>query len=435
MSGDFGPDGEALAPGPPRIGDPMSAIGRREFLAGAGALAVSSRHAFASQALMRPGAIFPASVREDFPLASVETYMNAAALHPVGRFAARAIEQGLQYRLHGPGPGRVDFGNDRQADLKKRFGQLINAAPTEIAFTASTSDGENIVVMGLDLAKKKGNIVIDELHFTTSLYMYKELEKQGVELRIVKHRDWRIDPADMDKAIDRNTRLVSLALVSNVNGFIHDCKAVSAIAHDRGALVFADIIQAVGCVPVDVKALGIDFASTGTYKWIMGERGFGFLYVKEDLQGTVLPTTRYGHRQVSNFNRAELTWEPLPGAARYETGGIPVMMAACVNAGIDYVNKLGIPNIRVHAKQLTDRLQKELPPLGYKPLTPNGTETPIVAFELKDAAATAKALQAGKVAGTVIANENRLRMAVSVFNTHEDIDRTVAVLGGKTSSI
>ena len=47
----------------------------------------------------------------------------------------------------------------------------------------------------------------------------------------------------------------------------------------------------------------------------MGERGFGFLYVREDLQGTVLPTTRYGHRQVTNFNRAELTWEPLPGAA------------------------------------------------------------------------------------------------------------------------
>ena len=262
--------------------------------------------------------------------------------------------------------------------------------------------------------------------------MYKELEKKGVELRIVKHKNWAIDPEDMAKAIDKNTRLVSMALVSNVNGFMHDAKAVSAIAHARGALVFADIIQAVGAVPLDVKALGIDFASAGTYKWLMGERGIGFLYVREDLQGTVLPTTRYGHRQVSNFNRAELSWEPLPGAARYETGGIPVMLAACVNAGIDYVNKLGIPNIRAHAKQLTDRLQKELPPLGYKPLTPMGTETPTVAFELKDAAATTKLLQAGKVVGTVIANENRLRLAVSVFNTHEDIDRTVAVLAGKT---
>jgi selenocysteine lyase/cysteine desulfurase len=195
--------------------------------------------------------------------------------------------------------------------------------------------------------------------------------------------------------------------------------------------VFADIIQAVGAVPLDVRALGIDFASAGTYKWLMGERGIGFLYVKEDLQGTVLPTTRYGHRQVTNFNRAELTWEPMPGAAKYETGGIPVLLAACVSEGINYVQRLGIDNIRSHARQLTDRLQKELPPLGYTPLTPRGTETPIVAFGLKDAAATAKALQAGKVEATIVANENRMRLSVSVFSTHDDIDHVVDVLGAR----
>ena len=410
-------------------------LGRREFIAGAGALAAASRPLFALQpAAARPVGVFPASVRANFPLLARETYLNSAALHPVGTFAAKAIEQGLAYRLHGPGEGRAEFTADKQQNLKVQYGKLIGATANEIAFTSSTSDGENIVVMGLDLPKQKGNVVIDELHFTTSLYMYKELEKQGVELRIVKHRNWAIDPSDMDKAIDRNTRLVSLALVSNVNGFMHDCKAVSALAHSRGALVFADIIQAVGAVPLDVKALGIDFASAGTYKWLMGERGFGFLYVKEDLQGSVLPTTRYGHRQVSNFNRAELTWEPLPGAARYETGGIAVLLAACVSAGIDYVQALGIDKIRAHARVLTDRLQKELPPLGYAPLTPQGTETPTLAFALKDGAATSKMLQANKVVGTVVGNENRLRLSVSVFNTHDDIDRAVAVLGGRATS-
>jgi selenocysteine lyase/cysteine desulfurase len=408
-------------------------LGRREFLAGAGALAVSARSAFAAQS-SKPGAIFPASVRADFPSVANDTYMNSAAMHPLGTFAGRAVEQATNYRLYGPGPGRVDFGADKQQDLKKRYGQLINATANEIAYTANTSDGENIVVMGMDLPRRGGNVVIDELHFTTSLYMYKEIEKKGVELRIVKHRNWAIDVNDMDKAIDRNTRLVSLALVSNVNGFMHDARSVSALAHARGAYVFADIIQAVGAVPIDVKALGIDFASAGTYKWLMGERGIGFLYVREDLQGTVLPTTRYGHRQVTNFNRAELTWEPLPGAAKYETGGIGVLLAACVSEGINYVQQLGLDKIRAHARQLTDRLQTELPPLGYKPLTPRGTETPIVAFELKDAAATGKALQAGKINATIIGNENRLRLSVSVFNTHEDIDRVVEVLGGRRSS-
>ena len=410
-------------------------MNRREFLVGAGSLAIAAKPLFAAAQNGRPG-VFPASVRADFPSVARETYLNSAALHPVGSFAANAMKGVIDNRLLGPGEGRADFNAKQQEDLKRKFGAMINAAPTEIAYIANTSDGENIVVMGLDLAKQKGaNVVIDELHFNTSLFMYKELEKKGLELRIVKHKNWKIDPEDMSKAIDRNTKLVSMALVSNVNGFMHDCKTVSAIAHARGALVFADIIQAVGAVPVDVKALGIDFASSGTYKWLMGERGIGFLYVREDLQGTVLPTTRYGHRQMSNFNRAQLTWEPMPGAARYETGGIPVVLAAGVSAGIDYVNKLGLANIRTHAKQLTDRLQNELPPLGYKPLTPRETETPTVAFELKDAAATSKMLQAAKVVGTVIGNESRLRLAVSVFNTHEDIDRVVAVLGGKTNSI
>jgi selenocysteine lyase/cysteine desulfurase len=406
-------------------------IGRREFLTGAGALAVSARSAFAGLQTARPGAIFPPSVRADFPSVALNTYLNSAALHPLGTFAARAIEQGIAFRLHGAGEGRVEFGAEKQQDLKRRYGQLIGATANEIAYTANTSDGENIVVMGLDLPRRGGNIVIDELHFTTSLYMYKELEKKGVELRIVKHRNWAIDVNDMDRAIDKNTRLVSLALVSNVNGFMHDAKSVSALAHARGAHVFADIIQAAGAMPLDMKALGIDFASAGTYKWLMGERGIGFLYVREDLQGTVLPTTRYGHRQVTNFNRAELTWEPLPGAAKYETGGIPVLLAACVSEGINYVQRLGLDKIRAHARQLTERLQNELPPLGYTPLTPRGTETPILAFGLKDAAATAKALQAGKVEATIIANENRMRLAVSVFSTHDDIDRVVNVLGGR----
>jgi selenocysteine lyase/cysteine desulfurase len=137
---------------------------------------------------------------------------------------------------------------------------------------------------------------------------------------------------------------------------------------------------------------------------------------------------------VTNFNRAELTWQSLPGAAMYESGNIPVMLAAAVSAGIDYVNALGIDRIRAHAKQLTDRLQKELPAIGYKSLTPIDTPTPIVAFELKDAAAAAKMLQAGKVAATIISNENRLRLSVSVFNNHDDIDRVVAVLSGKAKT-
>jgi selenocysteine lyase/cysteine desulfurase len=215
-------------------------IGRREFLTGAGALAVSARSVFAGLQTARPGAIFPPSVRADFPSVALNTYMNSAALHPLGTFAARAIEQGMAFRLHGPGEGRVDFGADKQQDLKKRYGQLIGATANEIAYRQHVRRRKHRR-HGLDLPRRGGN-VIDELHFTTSLYM-QELEKKASSF-IVKHRNWAIDVNDMDRAIDKNTQLVSLALVSNVNGFMR--REIRQRARPRAAHVFADIIQAAG---------------------------------------------------------------------------------------------------------------------------------------------------------------------------------------------
>ena len=402
------------------------AVDRREFLLSAAALAAAARPAHAEP--VAEGSIFPPAVRADFPIASTQTYLNSAAIHPMSVPSSRALADHVQFRLKGGGDGRMDFGEEQQKDLKRRFAQLIGAKPDEIAFVQNTSDGENIVVMGMDLPKRGGNVVLDELHFETSLYMYKSLEAKGLQFRVVKHRNWAIDIKDMERAIDRNTRLVSMALVSNVNGYLHDAKAISDLAHAHGAYVFADMVQAAGAVPIDVRAMGIDFGSTATYKWLMGERGFGFLYVRDDLQGSVVPTTRYGHRQIAKFDRVGITWEPLPGAARYETGTFPNALAQCSYTSLQYIERLGLQNIRAHARQLTDRLQKELPALGYPSVTPKGNETPIVAFELTDVAATQKKLRDARVTATIIENEKRLRLAVSVFNVQEDIDRLLAAL-------
>src|SRR5438552_2477068 len=402
------------------------AVDRRQFLMSAAAVAASVRSARADTP--PDGSIFPPSVRDDFPIASAQTYLNSAAIHPMSVPASRALADHVQFRLKGAGEGRMDFGEEQQKDLKRRFAQLIGAKPDEIAFVQNTSDGENIVVMGMDLPRRGGNVVLDELHFETSLYMYKSLEAKGVELRVIKHRDWAIDIKDMERAVDRNTRLISMALVSNVNGYLHDARAISDLAHSHGAYVYADMVQAAGAVPIDVRALGIDFASTATYKWLMGERGFGFLYVREDLQDTVVPTTRYGHRQIAKVARVGITWEPLPGAARYETGTFPNALALCSYTSLQYIERLGLTNIRAHARQLTERLQKELPALGYPSVTPKGTETPIVAFQLQDAVATAKRLRDARIAATIIDNERRLRLSVAVFNTQEDIAKLLAAL-------
>src|SRR5262245_7091823 len=116
-------------------------VDRRQFLLSAAALAASVKSTHGLPAA--DGSIFPASVRADFPIASTQTYLNSAAIHPMSVPASRALADHVQFRLRGAGDGRTDFGEEPQKDLKQRFAQLIRAKPHEIAFVQNTSDGEN----------------------------------------------------------------------------------------------------------------------------------------------------------------------------------------------------------------------------------------------------------------------------------------------------
>ena len=404
-------------------------LNRREFLTTAAVVGTILRASPPAAAASG----FGEAARADFPWSTRETFLNCAAYHPIGMHSARAMREYIDYRLDGPPPELTDIGasgrgtgGEKQAAVKELYGRLINARPTEIAFVQSTSDGESVIVAGLDLIHGGGNVVIDDLHYGSAVYTYKRLEQEhGLEVRVVKHRDWTIDIRDMEAAVDAKTRLVSMALVSNINGYLHDVKAISALAHAHGAYVYADVIQAAGAVPLDVKAMGLDFCACSSYKWLMGERGFGFLYVREDLQDVVKPM-RYGHRQVSSFNVETSIWKPEPGAARYETGNVSNVAVAGVHESLRYILGLGVPNIRAHVRPLTDRLQRELPAMGYPSITPPANDTPIVVFRLKDSAKTAESLKKANVAATV--GEGRIRISPSVFNTQADIDRLLGAI-------
>jgi selenocysteine lyase/cysteine desulfurase len=414
--------------------------GRRAVLFGLASAALAARHALGGPldggALPATGPAAPArpdtpvlpAPASEFPWAATETFINSAAYHPISAASSRAMEDYLSYRRQGPGPGREDVSGARQEEVKAMFGRLINARASEIAFVQSTSDGENVVIAGLDLPRSGGNVVIDDLHYNSSIYIYRMLEAQGLEVRVVKQRDWTIDVRDVERTVDRNTKLVSMALVSNVNGYLHDVKAVSDVAHANGAYVYADIIQAAGAVVVDVKAMGLDMCACSTYKWLMGDRGLGFLYVREDLQGSVVRFTRYGHRQYSAFNRADFSWTARGGAYRYETGNIPNVVVAGMHEALGYILAVGVPRIRDHARPLTDRLQRELPAMGYASITPRGTETPIVTFLLKDPDDTRKRLARANVAVTVLDQTRQMRVSPSVFNTQADVDRLIEAL-------
>lgn len=385
-----------------------------------------------------------AAIRADFPRAEEKLWLAAAETHPYSIHTLRALEEYTQFRALGPGADRHSFTPEIHSATKATFASLIGAKPAEIAFIQSTTDGENIVLAGLGLsqpgAKQLGNIVIDDLHFEASKYIYTQLAKAGnIELRVIPHRNWQIELADVEAAIDEQTRLVSLALVSQVNGYMADIQSISRIAHANGAYVYCDIIQGAGNTPIDVTAMGIDFAACATYKWLMGDFGIGFLYVREGLYETVEPT-RFGLSQVQSFDDYDFVL--YNDATRYEPYRVSFLSGVCAHAGVNYLASIGVENIRAHVKPLTDRLQKELPALGYQPITPLDSPTPIVSF-LPDHIEETKAKLDRAFGHQVVSfrewyrtNERGeremvrgIRLGVSVYNNHEDINKFLDALG------
>ena len=388
-------------------------------------------------------------VRQNFPRAVKETYFNAAAQHPLGLHAVRGMQRYMDFMCQGWTDGLHDFWEEGFKEVKPMFARLIHAKPGEIAFTGSTTIGENTLVNGMDL--RGGNVVTNDLHYSTSISDYLTRQRlQGIDVRIIRNRDWDIDLRDMERAVDAKTRLIAVSLVSSVNGHLENIKALSDLAHSHGAYLFADIIQGCGAIPVDVKAMGIDMASCAMYKWLMGEHGFGFLYCREDLIGPVVKGTMFeGHPELNyrpwvkqpKAGEPEIDNHASAGVATLECGTPSVITYAAQYESFKYIESLGIANIRRHVRPLIDRLRKELPPLGYACITPPGTETPIVTFTAKDAEVTRNKIRAANQSGrakisitgpnsalTVGRFGNHVRFSVSVYNNDRDVDKILEVL-------
>lgn len=413
-------------------------VNRRQFLSAA---AIAS----AGQASAEPDW---EAIRRTFPRALNETYFNAAAQHPLGVHTVQAMQRYMDFLHLGPGEGRDDLWETVLPKVRPGFARLINARPAEVTLCPSTTVGENLVLNGMDLAG--GNVVTNDLHYSACLAGYLRRRRIGLDVRIVKHRDWRIDLRDMERAVDRKTRLIAISLVSSVNGHLEDARALSELAHAHGAYLFADIIQGAGAIPIDVRALGIDMASCGMYKWLQGEHGWAFLYLREDLIGSVVKPTQFiGHPEMNyppwapapKAGRPEFIAHDPQGIADFDVGTPSVITLAAQHAALGFIERLTIPRIRAHARALTERLRKELPALGYRPITPSGTETPIVTFLCPDAEQTKEKIRRAAREGrarisitgpnsalTVGRFGNHLRFSVSVYNNQQDVDRILEVL-------
>ena len=206
----------------------------------------------------------PLGVRDDFPIVAEHIYLNSAYIAPVSRAvvaASRAYIEGKSGR-----PMQVGALMAACDAVRAQFARMVNATPGEIGLLNSTGEGENAIANGVGLMPGD-NVVVDDLHYTTEFVLYRALEaSRGIELRIVKNRDGAVTASDFEPHIDKRTRIVSVAWVSNQNGFRHDMRPIAGLAHAHGALFYADAVQAVGMIPLDVRAAGVDALCSGSYE-------------------------------------------------------------------------------------------------------------------------------------------------------------------------
>jgi len=422
-------------------------IPRREFLGGLGGLAATT--AFRNLGAGVPDAAHTATAtsagafprKSDFLIENGYTYLNAAYTHPIPKVSLEAARRAAENR----GSLRAPTGDSAQKpNPRTLFADLINAKPSEIAYVSCTSGGENLVVQALGLDRTvDGNVVTDGLHFEGALLHLMELKKQGLDVRVVKPtKDFRIEFEDLEKAVDRKTKLIEVSSASMYNGFQHDLKAVCDLAHAHGAYVYADIIHSAGAGPFDVKASGVDFAACSTFKWLMGDFGLGFLYAREDVLDKIRRpvASYYQARTLEAFYPPDLPdgeYTPIAyelektAAGMFETGtltGSTEINVALLTASLIYVRELGVANIQAHRQPLIMKLQQEVPRLGFTPVTPPESTGGNVTFAKKNIGQTEipRKLQAGKV--NVRLDTHWMRLSPSVYNDMADIDRFLDVM-------
>lgn len=398
-------------------------VSRRDFM-GLASAALASGAATPARGAQAGDEDDPLGRRRDFPVLENWTYLNSPYIAPSPQSVIDATVAFHQAKASDP----ISLGSmlEETRALRQRFAALVNADPGEIGLLSTTSEGENVVTAALDL-RPGDNVVIDDLHYDTTVFLYDHLvEERGIDVRVVKNIGGAAPVEAFARHVDERTRIVSVSWVSHQNGYRHDLAALADLAHANDAYLYVDAIQGVGVLQLDVRQAGVDFFTVGGYKWLLAGFGVAPFYVREELLDAI-DMDRIGWRQLES--------EPEPGEYRfYEDArkygyATPAFGAIYqMRAALDYVLDVGVARIESHVAPLANYLNSGLRGLGFDVLTPEGNESPIVAFRhgIDPAAATAAFDQArvkisAREAGT------QIRAGVGLFNNRSDADRLLDV--------
>jgi len=369
--------------------------------------------------------------RGEFPILERTTYMISNSLG--------AMPRGVYGGLHAYADSWAERGvrawEESWWDLAMAVGDkiapLIGAGPGEISLHQNVTLTQAVISSCFDYCGTRNKVVMVDLEFPSIQYFYHEQRRHGASVELVPALDQvRFDLDRFLAAIDETTLLVPISQVLFRSSYIVDTRAIVARAHRVGAHVILDAFQAAGTIPVNVRALGVDFAVGGVLKWLCGGPGVAYLYVREDLRAKLRPalTGWLAHRRPFAFETGAI--DAREDSFRYMNGTPHIPALYACRPGLDIVNEVGIRAIREKSMRMTARVIEGAKSRGWKVNTPENPaeRAGTVSVDCPHALEVSRELLARDVLVDYRPKAG-VRISPHFYNRDEECDFTLAQMG------
>lgn len=369
------------------------------------------------------------AVRAQFPYKSDVLYLNNGTIGIQPHLVLQAQIDVLTHQETDPwAPVERQYPSRNEA--RQKTAALINAHPSEVAFTRNSTESMNIIAMGLDL-KPEDEILstTHEHHGGWSCWQNRNDQFNNPIRKIDLHDPPQDEDALVslfEQAIRPQTRVLSFCHVTCTTAWRLPVKKICAMARERGIITVVDGAQSLGMIKVDVKDMGCDFFASSPHKWLFTPKGTGLLYIREDIQDRIR-----GGYHVYRGRHSKLT------AGRFENHASQTE-APWVGFGVavDFHNAIGTPLIEERGLVMAEYLKSRLADIpGVDVLTPMARTLSAAMVSLSIGGMTSSEIGGALMQRYRIANRglheggyHGVRMSCAIHNTYEEQDRLLEAI-------
>lgn len=304
-----------------------------------------------------------AHLRDDFPILRREikgkplVYLDSAATTQKPQHVIDAVSayyETINANVHRGVYTLAEEATDAYEGARARVAGFVNAgSSSELVFTHGTTAAINLIAYGWGLNRlgEGDRILLTLMEHHSNIVPWQLIAKHtGVELVYLPiDDDYRVDLAGLETLLDERVKIVAFSGMSNVLGTIGPVADLSAAAHAVGAVVVVDGAQMVPHLPTDVQTSGADFIAFSAHK-MLGPTGIGALWGRPELLEEMEPAYG-GGEMISDVFLTESRWAPVPH--KFEAGTPPIAQAIGFGAAVEYLEKIGMDEVRAHEAAIT----------------------------------------------------------------------------------